>query len=292
MHPDTESSLDAIFLCPHKMLGGLGSGGILLFNQNIMFFPHGAESPLLPYDSKDASLEDSFISQKGLNENERCLRVIQSALAVQLKEEMGIQNIISRQNEIMELVFSSLSTSKSIAILGGYCRNKVLIFSVILKNVHYDLCVALLHDKFGIQACGGCCAGSGSYGYYESLVGLSTHHSFNISEKLDEGDLAKKLGWVRLSFHPTHSSEEVIYVFESLKEISRDHEKLKEHYTYNPVCNQYIENKLEKSVDKWFGQNNKKSHFRSKASFISRSRSSTRLMDVRAAEGFDDVLPF
>ena len=37
MHPegDPEASLDAIFLSPHKFLGGPGSSGVLVFNRKL-----------------------------------------------------------------------------------------------------------------------------------------------------------------------------------------------------------------------------------------------------------------
>jgi len=59
------------------------------------------------------------------------LQVIKTALAIQLKEQMGVENILKREHEIVDYVFESLGDISNIKILAGkqHVRLGVIFFT-------------------------------------------------------------------------------------------------------------------------------------------------------------------
>ena len=164
MHPeDEEAYLDAIFFSPHKFLGGPGTSGVLVFNKKLYnnMVPDcpggGTVSWTNPWG------EHKYIDNIEDREDGGTpgfLQVIKTALAIQLKDEMGIDNILKREHEIVEYVFDSLQNVPNIKILAGQHQERLGVISFFIDDLHFNLGVKLLNDRFGIQTRGGCsCAG-------------------------------------------------------------------------------------------------------------------------------------
>jgi len=110
MHP-TESKhayLDAIFFSPHKFLGGPGSAGVLIFNsklyQNtIPDNPGGGTVDWTDPWGGHKYLDDIELREDGGTPG--FLQTIRASMAIQLKEEMGVENIIAREKEQLELIW-------------------------------------------------------------------------------------------------------------------------------------------------------------------------------------------
>lgn len=60
------------------------------------------------------------------------LQVIKTALAIELKEEMGIENIMQREHEIVDYVFSQLEPISNIKILAGQHKERLGVISFLL----------------------------------------------------------------------------------------------------------------------------------------------------------------
>ncbi|WP_414153687.1 hypothetical protein [Psychrosphaera haliotis] len=77
-------------------------------------------------------------------------------------------------------------------------KNRLCIVSFYVTNLHHNLIVRLLDNKFGIQARGGCsCAGT--YGHI--LLNVDKQQSQQIVNEVNNGNLSRKPGWVRISLH-------------------------------------------------------------------------------------------
>ena len=181
------------------------------------------------------------------------LQTIKTALSIQLKEKMGVENILKREHEINEIVFEKLSAISNLQILASQHTNRLGVFSFYIKNVHFNLVVKLLNDRFGIQTRGGCsCAGT--YGHF--LLHLDQQTSKVIEKQILEGCLVERPGWIRMSIHPTISTEEVLFVCESIQQVAENHQIWIQDYTYNSNKNEYIHksnNHVEMDlVNKWF----------------------------------------
>jgi selenocysteine lyase/cysteine desulfurase len=93
------------------------------------------------------------------------LQVIKAALAIKLKEQMGVDHILAREKQLNERIFEKLSKIGNLHLLAKEQTYRLGIFSFCIDGVHYNLITKLLKDRFGIQTRGGCsCAGT--YGHY------------------------------------------------------------------------------------------------------------------------------
>lgn len=241
MHPeDTESYLDAIFFSPHKFLGGPGTSGVLIFNKKLYknMIPDnpggGTVSYTNPWGDHDY-VDDIETREDGGTPG--FLQTIKIALAIQLKEQMGIQNILDREHEINEVVFSKLKEIPNIKILASNHEDRLGIFSFYVENAHYNLIVKLLNDRFGVQTRGGCsCAGT--YGHF--LLHVDQKTSKGIEKQILDGCMVERPGWIRMSIHPTITNEEVLYVCESIKQVAENYQEWEKDYDYNAVKNEFI----------------------------------------------------
>lgn len=240
MHPeDTESYLDAIFFSPHKFLGGPGTCGVLIFNQNL----YKNNVPDCP-GGGTVSWTNPWGEHKYIDNIEDredggtpgFLQVIKTALAIQLKEQMGVNNILNREHEIVELVFEQLGNMENINILAGDHQDRLGVISFYIDELHYNLGVKMLNDRFGIQTRGGCsCAGT--YGHY--LLHVDQETSNDLVCQIASGDMIKKPGWIRMSIHPTTTTEEVLYVCESIKQVAKHHKTWSKDYLYDAKTNNF-----------------------------------------------------
>ncbi len=240
MHPgDPESYLDAIFFSPHKFLGGPGTSGVLVFNKNL----YKNNVPDCP-GGGTVSWTNPWGEHKYIDNIEDredggtpgFLQVIKTALAIQLKEEMGVKNILQREHEIVDYIFDALGTTENIKILAQEHQDRLGVISFYIDDLHFNLGVKILNDKFGIQTRGGCsCAGT--YGHYLLHVDQETSH--DLVCQITSGDLIKKPGWIRMSIHPTTTSEEIKYVCDSIKSLAQHHTEWAADYVYNPKTNEF-----------------------------------------------------
>jgi selenocysteine lyase/cysteine desulfurase len=176
------------------------------------------------------------------------LQAFRAALAMQLKEEMGTHEIFLRERELLTLLMNKLQEVKEIKILAGDCMNRLGIVSFYHTEIHFNLLVRLLSDRYGIQVRGGC-ACAGTYGHY--LLEVSYEQSHQITEKINHGDLSDKPGWVRVSLHPVISDDEVLYFVNAVKEIAANFREWKKDYIYSPKKNEFEHRSQPGNHDAW-----------------------------------------
>lgn len=257
MHPeDPESFLDAIFFSPHKFLGGPGTSGVLVFNKKLYqnLIPDNPGGGTVSWTNPWG--EHKYIDNIEDREDGGTpgfLQVIKTALAIRLKEKMGIENILKREHEIVDYVFSSLGNIPNIKILAAQHQERLGVISFYIDDLHFNLGVKLLNDKFGIQTRGGCsCAGT--YGHY--LLNVNEETSHNLVCQIDSGDLTLKPGWIRMSIHPTTTNKEIEFVCNSIKALAENHETWSKDYNYDKNSNEFIHKNaklFEKElVEGWF----------------------------------------
>ncbi len=259
MYPeDKECYLDAIFFSPHKFLGGPGSSGVLIFNKQLYHNsipdnPGGGTVNWTNPWGEHRYLEDIESREDGGTPG--FLQTIRIALSIQLKEEMGVEYIHAREEQINQRIFKELKSIKNLVILARKHENRLGIFSFFIEDLHYNLGVKILNDRFGIQTRGGCsCAGT--YGHF--LLHVDQQESSDLIKKIDEGCLIERPGWIRMSIHPTTTDEEVDLICESIKAIAKNYKNWEKEYNYNSITNEFIhknDNKAENNlVQNWFYQ--------------------------------------
>jgi selenocysteine lyase/cysteine desulfurase len=164
------------------------------------------------------------------------LQAIRTALAIEVKNQMGTKNIADREEELLDLAFGKLKAVKDVHVLADNVQKRLGILSFYVEYIHYNLLVKLLNDRFGIQVRGGC-ACAGTYGHY--LLEVSQEQSDAITNEITSGDLSHKPGWVRWSLHPTTTNKEVLYFIDSLEKVIENYEEWKNDYTYNRKVNEF-----------------------------------------------------
>lgn len=213
MHPvDSEESLDAICFSPHKFLGGPGASGILIFNSSIYKNSIPDVSGGGTVDWTNPWGEHKYVEDIEAREDggtPAILQTIRTSLAIELKEEMGVGNILARERELLTILWEALGDFANVTILAEKHTERLGIVSLCIKGMHHNEVVQKLNDQYGIQSRGGCsCAGT--YGHY--LLDVSSRKSKEITDSIDGGDDSEKPGWVRVSIHPTMTNAEVEFI--------------------------------------------------------------------------------
>ena len=240
MHPENPlQKLDAIYFSPHKFLGGPGSSGILVFD-SILYKNKIPDNP----GGGTVDWTNPWGEHKYLDEIEAredggtpaFLQTMKVALCIKLKEEMGVENILAREKELMNILWDGLGDLPNLHVLAGHIRKRLGVFSFYIDGLHYNLATRILNDRFGIQTRGGCsCAGT--YGHY--LLHVSPQLSHSITDKISLGDLSTKPGWIRLSIHPLMTDSEMHYIVDAIADLCKFHEEWVQEYEYNNQTNEF-----------------------------------------------------
>lgn len=257
MHPSLEGGhLDAIFFSPHKFLGGQGTPGVLIFHKSLYnnIIPDQPGGGTVTYTNPWKYHEYiSDIEHREDGGTPPFLQGIKAALAIKLKEEMGVENMLKREEELLKIIFEKLSSIPGVEILEGQNHKRLGVISFIINGTHFNLVVKLLNDRFGIQTRGGC-ACAGTYGHM--LLHVDQLHSYEILDEIHHGDLSCKPGWIRMSVHPVMTDEEIHFILDAIEQLALHYNEWKQEYVYEPDTNEYhhqtFKEKTVNLVNDWF----------------------------------------
>lgn len=256
MHPeDAMEKLDAVMFSPHKFLGGPGSSGVIVFDASmykneVPDQPGGGTVDWTNPWGKYKYVDDIEAREDGGTPG--FMQSIRTALCFELKDQMGIENIRKREEELLERAFAGLDKISGLNILADNVRDRLGVISFYVEGIHYNLLVRLLNDKYGIQTRGGC-ACAGTYGHF--LLEVSYEQSEEITNMINLGDLSEKPGWVRWSLHPTMTDAEVDLMIEALNDIVTNIDTYREDYEHVMRKNDFQHKKQGSDsnlMQKWF----------------------------------------
>ncbi len=226
--PGEDRSLDAIFISPHKFLGGPGASGVLVFNQRI-YHPE-----LPPSVSAGGTVDyvgmhdEDFIKQ--IEEREKAgtpgvLQTLKAGLVFEIKDRVGVDVIEARELEFTKRAMESWAADDNIEILGNpdpASRVGIISFNVRDANgkyLHHKFVTALLNDLFGIQSRAGCsCAGP--YGHRLLKIDEPTSERYRVA--VQGGHCGIKPGWCRVGLHWVMDDAEADYVIGAVHFIARE----------------------------------------------------------------------
>jgi len=258
MHPENEAQkLDAIFFSPHKFVGGPGTSGVLIFDKKLYTNkvpdnPGGGTVEWTNPWGGHAYVKDIEAREDGGTPG--FLQTIRTALSVQLKEKMTVEKMLAREEELLEMIWAKLLPIDNLHVLADNIQHRLGVISFYIDDLHYNLGVKMLNDRFGIQTRGGCsCAGT--YGHY--LLNVTKEYSGSITGEISQGILTHKPGWIRMSIHPTTSTEEMQFILKGITDLAQNFVEWSEDYTYNSNTNEFDYNKsddneINERVDSWF----------------------------------------
>ncbi len=202
---------DAMFLSPHKLLGGPGSCGLLVIRKNLCDckeVPTFAGGGTVSYVSRASHIFSEDLETKEDPGTPGILQFIKASLAYELRNEVGLEYIKNKDTELKRYFKKEREKVEGIRLYCLASKNKLPIFSFNIDGIDpYELAQAL-SDKYKIQVRAGCsCAGP----YGHDLLGFTDNQTFY-----------QKPGWIRIGFHYTHTVEEVEYFLNALKEIIKE----------------------------------------------------------------------
>jgi len=217
MNRDDESYFDAVFFSPHKFLGGPGSCGILVFREDLY------RSDLPPTTAGGGTVDFVGFSihdfSKDIETRETAgtppiLQTIRAALAMDLKQKIGVERIESIEARYTRDFLNRLKSIPNIVMVGRVDpEEKIPIISFNIEHesriLHPKFVTKLLNDLFGIQSRAGCsCAGP--YGHH--LLDIADEQSVKYREAIQKGLMGLKPGWIRINLHYTFSRGDVEFL--------------------------------------------------------------------------------
>jgi selenocysteine lyase/cysteine desulfurase len=230
------SYLDAVFLSPHKFIGGPGSPGVLVVRRELLHnrvptMPGGGTVAYVnPADHQ--YLVDPIAREEGGTPD--IIGSIRAGLVFQLKEAVGTELIQAREERFWARALESWRTHPGIQILGDTAAARLSIVSFVITHprgyLHHNYVVALLNDLFGIQARGGCsCAGP----YGHRLLGIDLDRSHAFQHEITIGCEGIKPGWTRVNFNYFISDAVCDYIIDAVQLIAEHGWKLLPDYRFD-----------------------------------------------------------
>ncbi len=246
MHDDGEDGelayKDALFLSPHKFIGGPGTPGLLiakrhLFSNQVPTAPGGGTVSYVN-SVEHRYLEDPVHREEG--GTPAILESIRAGLVFQLKEAVGHEAIRSREASFIERAIAAWAANPKVRILGNHDAWRLSIVSFMVRHeesyLHHNFVVALLNDLFGIQARGGCsCAGP----YGHRLLGIDITTSREFEREVMCGSEGVKPGWARVNFNYFLSEEVFGFLLDAVLFVAEHGWKLLPHYRFSPSTGEW-----------------------------------------------------
>jgi selenocysteine lyase/cysteine desulfurase len=228
---------DAVFLSPHKFIGGPGTPGVLVVKRSLLrnrvpTVPGGG-TVLFVTPSAHSYHPDPVIREEGGTPG--IVESIRAGLVFAVKEQVGAEEIHRREHELARRALRSWGANANIEILGNTAVDRLPIISLGLRHrgrlLHANFVVAVLSDLLGIQARSGCfCAGP----YLHRLYKIDDRWSVRMHAEVAKGHLGAKLAFTRITFNYFISETTFAYILDAVHLLARDGWKLLPLYRFDP----------------------------------------------------------
>ena len=229
---------DAVFVSPHKLVGGPGTPGVLiarreLFDNRVPTVPGGGT---VAYVNANEHRYLDVIEEREEGGTPDIVGAIRAGLVFQLKQAVGEATILAHERAAIERAVTAWRDEPDLEVLGNLEAERLSIVSFVVRHgtryLHHELVVALLNDLFGIQARGGCsCAGP----YGHRLLGIDEERSHAYERAIDAGCAGVKPGWVRINFTWFLTDAVIDFLIEAVRLVARDGWRLVDAYRFDPA---------------------------------------------------------
>jgi selenocysteine lyase/cysteine desulfurase len=228
---------DAVFLSPHKFVGGPGTPGILVAKRSLLRNPvpsvPGGGTILFVSPRHHSYDPDPEVREEG--GTPAIVESIRAGLVFALKEAVGAEEIRRRDRDFARRALASWGANPRIEILGNPALERLAIVSLGLRHppglLHSNFVAAVLSDLFGIQARSGCfCAGP----YLHRLYPIDDVWSAQMHADALRGNLGAKLSFIRLGFNYFIGEPVFDYVVEAVHLLADEGWKLLPLYRFDP----------------------------------------------------------
>ena len=237
---DGDDYKDAVFISPHKFIGGPGTPGVLVVRRDILHnrvpaVPGGGTVTYVS-TSEHRYLADAEHREEG--GTPAIVESIRAGLVFKLKQSVGTETIQAREGDLTRRAIKRLSEHPQIEVLGNPDAHRLSILSFVVRApvegmyLHHNYVVALLNDLFGIQSRGGCsCAGP----YGHRLLGIDKETSQRFEHEIAAGCEIIKPGWVRVNFNYFITDEECDFILDAIELVASHGWRLLSDYVFESV---------------------------------------------------------
>ena len=205
MNGPGDTHKDAVFLSPHKFVGGPGTPGILAVRRDLLRNPVPSEpgGGTVEFVTADwhTYLSDPVHREEG--GTPAIVESIRAGLVFRLKQAVGVDVIQRREHDFLSRALSAWRAEPELDLLGNCDVDRLSIVSFRVRRpsgrfLHHNFTVTVLNDLFGIQTRGGCsCAGP----YGQRLLRIDHDQALQLHEQVCAGHEGIKPGWIRIGFN-------------------------------------------------------------------------------------------
>jgi selenocysteine lyase/cysteine desulfurase len=237
--PDADPDYkDAVFISPHKFIGGPGTPGILaarreLFRNRVPTMPGGGTVAYVnPFEH--VYLADPERREEG--GTPAIVESIRAGLVFGLKGAVGVEAIREREESFIRRAIERWERNRNMEVLGSHSLPRLSIVSFVVRHagryLHHNLVVALLNDLLGVQSRGGCsCAGP----YGHRLLGIDIETSHEFEREIARGCEGIKPGWIRVNFNYFISEAVFEFILDAVDLVASDGWRLVPEYRFEPA---------------------------------------------------------
>jgi len=235
--PGANDHKDAVFLSPHKFVGGPQTPGVLVVRRDLV----RNRVPTVPGGGTVAFVDPvshKYISDPVAREEGGTPAIIESiraGLVLALKAAVGTDVIRASEERLWKRALARWSEYPRIEVLGNPHARRLPIVSLRIRAgeryLHHNYVVALLNDLFGIQARGGCsCAGP----YGHRLLAIDKARSAAFGDEISHGCEGIKPGWIRINFNYFISDIVADYLIDAVSLVAAYGQRLLSDYCFDP----------------------------------------------------------
>lgn len=233
---------DAIFLSPHKFIGGPSTPGILIVRKDIVnnSVPDVVGGGTVAYVNEYEHVYLRDVEHREEGGTPAIVEAIRAGLVFKLKNTVGLDVIRQYEHDFVHRAVHALEEHPNIQILGNHEADRLSIVSFVIrrdgKYLHHNFVVAVLNDLFGIQSRGGCsCAGP----YGHRLLGIDLDRSHEYEREIERGCEGIKPGWVRINFNYFINEINFEYVLQAVSLIADYGWRLLPQYLFDPLTGRW-----------------------------------------------------
>jgi selenocysteine lyase/cysteine desulfurase len=229
---------DAVFLSPHKFVGGPGAAGVLiarraLFTNSVPDVVGGGTVAYVNPDEHVYLRDPEHREEAGTPD---IIGSIRAGLVFQLKQAVGTDVIRAHEEDFVRRALQFWGSNPAIDVLGNAQAERLSITSFVIRApggyLHHNFVVSVLNDLFGIQSRGGCsCAGP----YGHRLLGIDPQRSHAFEREITGGCEGIKPGWVRVSFNYFISDAVFAYILRAVDLVATYGHRLLPMYRFDPA---------------------------------------------------------
>eukprot|EP00730_Choanoeca_flexa_P019985 TRINITY_DN9770_c0_g2_i1.p1 TRINITY_DN9770_c0_g2~~TRINITY_DN9770_c0_g2_i1.p1 ORF type:complete len:585 (+),score=89.16 TRINITY_DN9770_c0_g2_i1:220-1974(+) len=217
--------MDAIFISPHKFVGGPGTPGVLMVRREVVRnkVPSRPGGGTVSFVSPTQHEYIACIEEREEGGTPDIVGSIRCGLVFQLKATVGADVIHAREQRLLQRALKVWQAEPNLQLLGDQSADALTITSFLVNHpngsrLHHNLVAALLNDLFGVQARGGCsCAGP----YGHCLLNVDERQSRAFLKLVNQGYCGMKPGWCRVNLPYFLDDATADYIIDAVAMVAR-----------------------------------------------------------------------